>query len=165
MQWSTIWQAAKIIGLDFLLASTKPNSMHKQSPYILLVDDDIDDRYLMSASFAEIGWSENVKLIESSIELINYLHKLPEDFYPSLIVLDYNMPKCNGAETLALLKKESRFRDIAVAIYSSHMNTLLENSLKLLGATACFPKSFSPSKTSELVQALKKIAEEKTIKA
>lgn len=133
--------------------------MSKSNPYILLADDDQDDRYFMNISFAEIGWNNSVKMVDSGEAVIRYLDTLPLALYPSLIVLDYNMPRMSGGATLAYLKTHEHYKDIPVVIYSTGMTPVLKNQLLTSGASSCFVKVSDQSKLVEMVRAFKAIAE------
>ena len=62
---------------------------------------------------------------------------------PCLIVLDLNMPKLNGTQTLQLLKTDSRFKDIPVIIYSTSLNPQERNKCLKLGAHSYVNKPVS----------------------
>ena len=59
---------------------------------------------------------------------------------PCLIVLDLNMPRMNGTETLKTLKADSRFQEIAVVIYSTSINPIEKELCKNLGAHSYITK-------------------------
>src|SRR5687767_6109920 len=107
---------------------------------ILLVEDDADDRYIMHLAFAEINYADKIKVFNSGDELLKYLHSLPHsDLYPSLLVVDYNMPGLNGGELLMRLKIDDTLRDIPVVVYSTGMSNI-EHKMRTLGAEYCFEK-------------------------
>lgn len=87
---------------------------------ILAADDDLSDRYLLKKAFdetdpeVEIIFSGNgEELITQVKELFSRDHKLPR-----LILLDLNMPKLNGIETLKIIKNDPIFKLIPVLILS-----------------------------------------------
>lgn len=133
--------------------------MIEQNTYILLVDDDPDDRYIIHSSFKQIHWHSKVKLVASAEEAMRYLESIPDTFYPALIVLDYNMPKTNGAEALTWLKRGDDFKNIPIVVYSSNMSSLLACKLSLMGAHCCFQKPRDVIGGIELAKTLKMIAE------
>ena len=133
--------------------------MSKSNPYILLADDDQDDRYFMDLSFGEIGWSKSVKFVTSGEAAITYLDSVPPSKLPSLIVLDYNMPKMNGGTTLTYLKTHEKYKNIPVIVYSTGMTPTLRNQLITSGATSCYMKVSDQQKLTELVRVFKMIAE------
>jgi CheY-like chemotaxis protein len=114
--------------------------MTHNSYRILLADDDSDDRYIIHQSFKEIGWDDQVKLFESGKQLIFYLDNLNNSEFPKLIVLDFNMPGMNAAEILHHLKRHDKYKDIAVAVYSTDMSALMEQRLLSMGVVTCFKK-------------------------
>ena len=109
---------------------------------VLLIDDDGDDLEIMSASLALQGI--RTKCFDSGEKALSYL-KLIEDVTdrPVLIILDYNMPKVNGQETLVLLKNNKDIKDIPVVMYSTSISTVLKKNFLDLGAYGSFIKPHS----------------------
>jgi CheY-like chemotaxis protein len=85
---------------------------------IIIVDDDPDDRNAFATAFEKTGYSDPILFLESGQELIFNLDNLTPSAYPSLIVLDYNMPAMNGGEALRSLKENPFTASIPVVIYS-----------------------------------------------
>ena len=111
---------------------------------VLLADDDADDREIFERV---LGKKTNVSLLhsaENGKEVIDFLGRIhsPEEL-PNLIILDHNMPKMNGTETLGLLKSSSRYADIAVVIYSTYSDTRLIRKCEELGAAMVLAKPSS----------------------
>ncbi len=126
---------------------------------ILLVEDDADDRYVMHLAFTELNYAEQVKIFNSGEEVFRYLQNLPHpSLYPSLLVLDFNMPGMNGGEVLMRLKMDEALSQIPVVMYSTGMKQL-ETKLKGLGATYCFEKGQQISEVYALAEKLKNIVE------
>ena len=109
---------------------------------ILLVDDDIDEHFLIECSLGEMGLNKKLLSFDSGVKALQYLKMLPKPDFPSLIVLDYNMPLMNGKDVLQHLKNTHRYSNIPVIIHSSEMNQNMKCDLLELGATACFRKTF-----------------------
>jgi CheY-like chemotaxis protein len=101
---------------------------------ILMIDDDDEDRMLMQDMFTEIGVPGVAHYEESGETALSYLDKLAENELPSVIVLDLNMPRLNGTQVLKLLKKDERFKDITVIIYSTSVNYIEREQTLKLGA-------------------------------
>ena len=126
---------------------------------ILLVEDDADDRYIMHLAFTELAYTEQVKVFNCGEDILKYLHNLPHsNLYPSLLVIDYNMPGMNGGEVLMRLKMDDTLREIPVAMYSTGMRTM-ETKLKTLGADYCFEKGNQIGEVYALVEKLKRIVD------
>lgn len=120
-------------------------------PKILLVDDDIDDRAIMLDALEQLNQGNEVNCAdngESALSLLNE-YAASGDF-PCLIVLDLNMPKMNGTDTLRNLKKDIRFKDIAVVIYSTSVNPIEKEACMQLGAQSYVTKPLSYKESLEI---------------
>jgi CheY-like chemotaxis protein len=62
---------------------------------------------------------------------------------PNLIILDHNMPKMNGTETLGKLKSDSKYADILVVIYSTYSDIRMRQTCEQLGASMVLAKPAS----------------------
>ncbi|QZK90887.1 MULTISPECIES: response regulator [Flavobacterium] len=85
---------------------------------ICLADDDEDDRLFFTDAFDELKINTKVSTFNDGVELMDFLHH-PDSILPNVLFLDLNMPKKNGQECLLEIKKDEKFNDIAVAIYST----------------------------------------------
>lgn len=86
--------------------------------HIILADDDEDDRLFFVDAFEELRINTKVKTVNDGVELINYLTQ-DEVQLPHVLFLDLNMPRKNGLECLMEIKANEKFKDIAIAIYST----------------------------------------------
>ncbi len=115
--------------------------------YILIAEDDIDDRYLMKTALEETGITEEVSYVENGVEVINYLEAVTEKNgvynYPKLILLDLNMPKMDGREVLKKIKSHELYRKIPVVVFSTTKNQLEVNRCYDLGANTYIIKPVS----------------------
>lgn len=85
---------------------------------IALADDDLDDQMIFLNAFEEVRINTKVQTFNDGVELMQYLNA-EKNTLPSVLFLDLNMPRKNGLECLKEIKKNSRFKDIAIAIYST----------------------------------------------
>jgi len=108
----------------------------------LLVDDDLDDHEIFSLALQDTHHHVEVVRAYDGVEAINFL-KNPDEKLPDYIFLDLNMPRMNGAQCLAEIRKYDELKDIPVVIYStsSEIKDLIE--AQKLGATAYIVKSSS----------------------
>lgn len=91
--------------------------MNKEYIYIALADDDEDDRLFFTDAFSELKINTKVQTFNDGLALMNFLNST--NIFPNILFLDLNMPIKNGIECLEEIKKNSRFNDIAIAIYST----------------------------------------------
>jgi CheY-like chemotaxis protein len=67
--------------------------MNKTGPIVIL-EDDIDDRELLAAAFAELKFENEIVYFGNGAEGLEYLKQ--ESVYPFLILSDINMPLLDG---------------------------------------------------------------------
>jgi CheY-like chemotaxis protein len=103
---------------------------------ILLVDDDEEDRLLLKDAFEELGYGAILHFEKNGQGAINYLQTQVSagDVLPCLVILDLNMPRLNGRQTLQAIKKDSPLRDVEVIIYSTSLNPTEREECLALGA-------------------------------
>ena len=110
---------------------------------ILLAEDDPDD---VSFFFQYLGERPDLILlppVENGEEVFEYLEKAHNGSFPDLIILDQNMPKCNGLQTLAILKNNTAYENIPVFLYSTYTDAYLVKQSMLLGARSVLEKPVS----------------------
>ena len=122
----------------------------RASKICFMVDDDLDDQEIFSIALDEIEQKVNCVFANDGIEAIQKLSNEPY-FAPDYIFLDLNMPRMNGKQCLAEIKKIHRLSHIPVIIYSTSADNKFINETEQLGATAYFTK---PSSISELAKKL-----------
>ncbi len=121
--------------------------------YILLADDEENDRLLFVDALNELKTKTIVQTVNDGVELMEYLTKAG-NVLPQLLFLDLNMPKKNGIECLKEIKANDKLIDIAIAIFST---SLSENDIEetfINGANVYINK---PSSFDALKQALNKV--------
>ena len=116
-------------------------------PYILIAEDDIDDRYLMKTALSDSGVTEDVTYVENGVEVIDHLESINKKNgilnYPKFIILDLNMPKMDGREVLKTLKTNEVYRKIPVIVFSTTKNQMEVNRCYDLGANTYVIKPMS----------------------
>lgn len=94
-------------------------------PFILCVDDDADDLMMLREAFAATGSIYAVQVASDGEEALRQLRNLaPGSILPSLIVLDVNMPRIDGRETLLALQSDANLSRIPVVAYSTSSSPL-----------------------------------------
>jgi CheY-like chemotaxis protein len=127
--------------------------------FILLAEDDQDDRIIFSEAFDEIANPDvELEAVEDGVDLINRLKDITrEEDLPQLFILDQNMPKMTGKATLTFLKSQDRFKNIPVIIYSTYPDASLISEFVNLGAEQVVAKPDSYEGFKEMVHAFVKI--------
>lgn len=120
---------------------------------ILLADDDPDDISILEDAITTIHKHCIVFSVENgqaAMDLLIAQHEKGQ--LPDLIVLDLNMPRINGSDTLSNIKNDERFKNIPVIIYSTSINPVEKNRCLKLGAQAYMIK---PSSLKESIETAK----------
>lgn len=111
---------------------------------VLLADDDADDREIFLRVLNNKSDVQILNTVENGQEVINFLETLPlPEELPNLIILDHNMPKMNGMETLGKLKTDEKYSDINVVICSTHSDHKMRETCEQLGAAMVLAKPAS----------------------
>ena len=129
----------------------------KNCPLIVLIDDDEDDIEMLSSALQLQGCT--VQTFDAGDHAIETLKLIKDPRYlPSLIILDYNMPRINGEQVLLFLKAESPIKNVPVVIYSTSLSSLFNQALVNLGAHSGMVKSRSVEEFNAQVLQFKEIA-------
>jgi CheY-like chemotaxis protein len=107
---------------------------------ILYVDDDYDDVFFLRESLSCFGSGADLVCSTNGEDAISYLNSISENELPDLIILDLNMPRWDGRQTLHYLKGNEKFSDIPVVILSTSENKLDMEVCKKLGAVSYLQK-------------------------
>jgi CheY-like chemotaxis protein len=109
--------------------------------HILIVDDDPDDVDL---------FIEGVHSVDETIECSHagngydalYMLRLNPDFRPDYIFIDLNMPRMNGKQLLAELKKFPELRNVPAIIYTTSKLKQDKEETMRLGAVHFITKPY-----------------------
>jgi CheY-like chemotaxis protein len=87
---------------------------------VLWADDDLDDLLIMRETLERLDGEHHVVETCNGQEVLAYLDAIsnPSD-YPCLIILDINMPVLNGRDTLAAIRREAKYNDIPVVMFTT----------------------------------------------
>lgn len=117
---------------------------------ILLVDDDVDDHLFLNKALAAV--SNSIKL-SSAQDADTFFEKI-EINQPSLVFLDFHLPKRNGLDLLKQIKNHPNYKHIPVVMWSTcnFLNNVVASYRE--GAQSYFVK---PAGFKELVAGVKGI--------
>ncbi|WP_205509993.1 response regulator [Longitalea arenae] len=118
--------------------------MQREITTILYIDDDQDDLLIFEESVNALYPDVTLYKAQSSEAGIKLLHQLESEKkpFPSLIMIDLNMPKMNGRETLQHIRSNEKWHDIPVAIFTTSANHEDIEFCKNFGS-ACITKPMS----------------------
>lgn len=106
-----------------------------KSRYVIFADDDADDLELITGFFKQYNQNINVLEFKDGKEVMKFLDDFAINATPLLIVLDINMPRLNGRETLAAIRKHPKYQYIPVVVYTTSSSKADEDYCRQLGAS------------------------------
>ena len=115
-----------------------------------IVDDDIDDQELFIEAVSEVDRSISCIPVSNCEEALAVLKNTKTDL-PDMIFLDLNMPRLNGKQCLAELKRQAHLKDIPVIIYSTSSEKRDIEETTRLGAAHFLTK---PNRFEDLCKAI-----------
>lgn len=118
---------------------------------VFLADDDEDDRFFAAQGLNPQGHCE-ITFFTNGEELIHHLKNLTTSEYPTLILLDLNMPRLNGFETLAAIKEQ--WPHIPVIILTTSTHPLDREKALRLGADAFLTKPDDFDRLTEVLASI-----------
>jgi len=92
--------------------------MKSETYYILLAEDDEDDRLFFKEAISELKINSVLTIVNDGVQLMNYLNQKDVEL-PHLLFLDINMPRKNGMKALQEIRSSERLKDLSVAMYST----------------------------------------------
>ncbi|CAA7615254.1 response regulator [Magnetospirillum sp. UT-4] len=90
---------------------------------LLLVEDDPADAHLVRLAFAGNDFNVDFHMVRDGVEAFEFLRRVGDRFQsaprPDVILLDLNMPRMDGREFLAAIKKDEGLRSIPVVVLTT----------------------------------------------
>jgi CheY-like chemotaxis protein len=124
---------------------------------VIIIDDSPDDVLFIRRLHAKAGIGNPVLTFLSSEDARDHLTALARrverhaDIFPSVIIVDRRMPRCDGFELLEWLRKQPAFAAVRVVILSSSEGRQDRDHALGLGADHYLPKFPSPDALARLV--------------
>lgn len=121
-------------------------SLPLKSVTILVADDDPDDRKLTQEAFSESKLANDLRFVEDGVEVFDYLNRIGKfadpttSPWPSILLLDLNMPRMDGREVLVELKKNPRYAGIRVIVMTTSKSEADINKSYMLNAASYITK-------------------------
>lgn len=123
---------------------------------IYIVDDLADYRFLVEQVFKRFLPQYTLRLFADGLELIQSIEQsstlpLPELARPGLLVLDVDMPKLNGFQTLERLKEFPLWQPIPVVMMSGRWESKFSEAAYQQGVTAYILKPMSLTEIQDVM--------------
>jgi chemotaxis protein histidine kinase CheA/CheY-like chemotaxis protein len=112
-------------------------SLASLSPLVLIVDDSVMVREMLSMSFTKAGYR-----IDQARDGQEAWEKLREGLKCSLILCDIEMPRMNGLELLSRLQEDENLQKIPIAMITSRGAQKMQNLALERGAKGYFVKPY-----------------------
>jgi CheY-like chemotaxis protein len=94
--------------------------MHQNGPTILVVDDDEDDLFFITYAIQRAYPLLHTAVATNGTEALHYLERAKQNrAFPVFILLDINMPRMNGKETLSRIKADPQLASIPLVVFST----------------------------------------------
>lgn len=128
---------------------------------ILIAEDDPEDQILLTEAWQEVGADEAVTFVGDGEQLLEYLRAegtyadLSDAPLPGLVLLDLNMPRCDGREALAAIRHDPRLACIPVVVLTTSAAATDIDYVYSMGANSFIQK---PDSFADLVDSLKLIS-------
>lgn len=106
---------------------------------IYLVDDDQDDRFFIREAIQDSGADARIVEVENGFELLSLVKEIG-DPASSVIIIDMNMPKMNGLETVSAIRTEARLAEMPIVMLSTSSNPALIQTAYASGVSSFVTK-------------------------
>lgn len=116
--------------------AAKPLLSAKQA---LLVEDDANERELLAGYLRLSGYE--VRQASNGADALSLLHQHPVD----LVVMDMQMPRMNGLETLQEIRKAPHLKDLEVIVVSGAERRELQAVSQQCGVKQVYQKPLNPA--------------------
>jgi CheY-like chemotaxis protein len=124
--------------------------MSSKSIHILLADDDIDDCNFFRDALETLPLSAKLTIVHDGVELMEWLVEHAAHL-PNTLFLDINMPRKNGFECLAEIKKNHQLKDLPVIMFSTSKS---QDKINILFKTGAHIYVRKPANFAQLVQVI-----------
>lgn len=113
--------------------------MNKDALHILLADSDYHCQQLFTQALRSIKIRTVLTKVSDGHQLTDYLDQ-PNIHVPDIIFMDLALPQKNGLICLSEIRRNKRFQDCSIAIYSSSGSEKQKEEVLINGANIFFKK-------------------------
>ena len=113
-------------------------SVEPQTRTVLVVDDSLSMRHVLSTTITKAGWS--VLQARDGLDALEVVHRSTQP--PDAILLDIEMPRMDGYEFLSTIRAVPAYARLPIVMLTSRGSEKHRDKAKALGATAYLVKPF-----------------------
>ncbi|KQS33763.1 response regulator [Dyadobacter sp. Leaf189] len=135
-------------------SQVKVMSDSTSSKAIFIADDDSDDRFFIKHAIVSSNITAELIEAENGLYLIELLKNTA--LKVSLIIVDMNMPKMNGLETVSHVQKIPAAEGAPIVIMSTSPGEQLAKDAQRAGVAAVYKKPDSIEEFEQLIQQLQR---------
>lgn len=125
--------------------------MNSKQLSILLADDDTDDCTFFKEAVNDLSMKNKLTTVHDGEKLMHLLNN-ESHVLPDVLFLDLNMPRKNGFECLAEIKRNKRLKDLHVVIFSTSFEQEVVNQLFESGAQHFIRKPSEFTQYKKIIQ-------------
>lgn len=128
--------------------------MLKKSNKVLLIEDDEVDAMNIQRAFKKNNITDKLEVVSNGLDALSFLKQevAVTSILPKLVLLDLNMPKMNGLEFLAEIRKDEDLRSLIVVVLTTSND---ERDIKMAYRYNVAGYIVKPVDFNSLVQAVK----------
>lgn len=131
-------------------ATVSPMNVNQTPPKVMIVDDSVTVRSLLSMTFEQAGYE-----VEQARDGQDAWEQLQNGTTCDLAFLDIEMPKMDGLELLERIQKSENLKHIPVAMLTSRGAQKMQQRAAERGASAYFTKPYVEQELLDAAQALR----------
>jgi len=128
--------------------------MTKKFPFVLLADDDPDDRDFFCAGMKRLFPRVEVFSFKDGDELLEFMNHSGLQLQPGCILLDYKMPRLSGPEVLLATGIGTPYDHVPKIVWSTSQRQIDIDECLRLGATRFAVKPASGAQLDNLIRSL-----------
>ena len=124
---------------------------HECARAVLIVEDSENSAATLEIALMGIP-GVSVLLAASALEALRILHRDGEPV--SAVVTDLNMPRMDGFELIQRIRQDRRLASTPIIVVSADTDPATPRRVAELGASAFFPKPYSPAEVRRKLEQL-----------
>jgi len=128
--------------------------MTDRFPYILLADDDHDDRDFFCAGMQRLYPQVGIRTFNDGDELLEFLHSRTWLTPPACIIIDYKMPRLTAPEILQVTGAGTPYAHIPKVVWSTSERQKDMDECLSLGASHFMIKPITDSQLDRQIKSL-----------